>query len=330
VSAPLGPKGALAIVRADQSGSAAFALRSLGEAGREALADGRVFHGGRRVEGPDEPIFQGDELVVYRARTSGSEWSVPDEDAPSLLAERDGVLAAYKPARMPTIPDHKGVSSSLLSAVAEWTGGTPRHIHPTSRLDVGVSGVVLFAITEEARRRLADARASGAYSRRYVAVASAAPNPECGLWDAPIGRARDPRHRAVRGKDATPAATAFVTVARAARGVAPSAAPAAMLAVVPLTGRTHQIRLHASHAGAPLLGDPLYGGPARIVAATGATRALRRIALHAARVTVPDARGALFSVDAPFPGELAALWESLGGTRESLAEAVSIVVPAAT
>ena len=59
-----------------------------------------------------------------------------------------------------------------------------------------------------------------------------------------------------------------------------------MLSVEPITGRTHQIRVHASHAGAPLLGDRDYGGPTRWTLKSGKSVTLDRIALHCARVTV--------------------------------------------
>ena len=103
------------------------------------------------------------------------------------------------------------------------------------------------------------------------------------VWDAPIGAGKDPRHRAAFGPDAKASQTRWTVIARAGCF--------AMLAVEPQTGRTHQIRVHASHAGAPLLGDRDYGGATRVTLPDGRVVALARIALHAARVTVPDARG---------------------------------------
>ncbi|HEX4447825.1 MAG TPA: RluA family pseudouridine synthase, partial [Polyangiaceae bacterium] len=79
------------------------------------------------------------------------------------------------------------------------------------------------------------------------------------------------------------------------------------------TGRTHQIRVHASHAGSPLMGDRDYGGPARVTLATGRVLELRRVALHAARVVVPGEDGAPLVARSPVPAELQALWSALGG-----------------
>jgi 23S rRNA-/tRNA-specific pseudouridylate synthase len=89
----------------------------------------------------------------------------------------------------------------------------PSRLHPTSRLDRDVSGVVIFAVTRAAAERLARARAEGRYQRRYVAVAANAPSPPSGTWDAPIGRTRDPRLRQVQGRDPVAAVTRYSIVA---------------------------------------------------------------------------------------------------------------------
>jgi 23S rRNA pseudouridine955/2504/2580 synthase/23S rRNA pseudouridine1911/1915/1917 synthase len=99
-----------------------------------------------------------------------------------------------------------------------------------------------------------------------------------------------------------------------------------LLALAPFTGRTHQLRVHASHAGAPLLGDRVYGGPVRLTRPNGSVLPLSRIALHAARVVVPDARGEPFEVRAPIPDALESWWLSLGGEASAWDTAVSCPV----
>ena len=160
--------------------------------------------------------------------------------------------------------------------------------------------LVLLAIDEPARRLLGAAREQGEYQRHYIALSTVVPTPEQGLCEAPIGRASDPRKRRIGGPEAVPAATRYRTAA-----VTPHCA---MIAAEPQTGRTHQIRLHLSHCGAPLIGDPAYGGKRSIVLPTGAVRELPRIALHAAWVRLKDWR-----VEAEVPRELRTLWEGLGG-----------------
>ncbi len=235
----------------------------------------------------------------------------------TILLDEGGLVAADKPAEMVTIPDHAGASSSLLAAVARALGATPETLHPTSRLDRGVSGVVVFARTPEAAARLSAARERGAYSRRYVAIAASAPASTAEPWNAPIGRARDPRHRMAFGRDPAEALTRYAVAARA-----PSC-DWALLALEPVTGRTHQLRVHASHAGAPLLGDRTYGGPTRVTSPSGRVMALDRIALHAARVRIPGVPGhADIEIAAPVPASLVDLWTLGGGDASDWARAL--------
>ena len=266
-----------------------------------AADEGRAFVGKRRASGADV-VAPGDVLTIHAPRDA--------DGAVTILAHRGGIVAADKPAALPTIADHHGTTDTLIARVALAVGLPEASLHATSRLDVGVSGVVLFAADRGAREHLAAAREEGRYARRYLAIAAKTPAATEGVWDVPIGRARDPRLRAANGRDATSARSRFRVVATA-RG------DACLLALAPETGRTHQLRVHASHAGAPLLGDAAYGGPRRVVTATGAVRALERIALHARAVTVPDLDGTLFTVESPVPVELTRLWESLDGPAGS-------------
>jgi RluA family pseudouridine synthase len=263
-----------------------------------AVQEGRVFVGRRRVKSAGEPVKAGDVVEVAPPREAIA--------GVRVLFEEDDLVAVDKPAGMPTIADHGGSAHALVAVAAQALGVDPESLHPTSRLDRGVSGVVVFARTKAAAERLMQARAAGTYERRYLALAARAPEPANGTWDAPLGRARDPRLRQVNGRDPVAAATRYAVCAAAAGGVA-------MLAVAPKTGRTHQIRVHASHAKAPLVGDRDYGGPPRVTLATGRVLEPRRIALHAARVVVPGASGALLVARAPVPPELEALWAALGG-----------------
>jgi 23S rRNA pseudouridine955/2504/2580 synthase/23S rRNA pseudouridine1911/1915/1917 synthase len=126
--------------------------------------------------------------------------------------------------------------------------------------------------------------------------------------------------RSVHGRDSVPARTRYAVVAVSPEGPA-------LLAVAPETGRTHQIRVHAAHAGAPLVGDRVYGGPARVTLASGCVVAPRRIALHAARVVVPDSRGRPWVVVSEIPEELLALGLALGLGRAEWDGAVSCELP---
>ena len=88
-----------------------------------------------------------------------------------------------------------------------------------------------------------------------------------------------------------------------------------LLALAPVTGRTHQLRVHASHAGLPLLGDRDYGGLASVTCPSGQIVRPGRVALHAARVVVPGEDGQPIEITSPPPAELSNAWVSLGGAH---------------
>ena len=313
------------VVRAGDGTTVADILRRAGE-GLSAIEEGRVFVGRVRVGDAGAAVRAGDEVRIGGADgarsgtgtgtgtgTAVGEWAV--------IWERDGLLACSKPAGIPTVADHVGASHALVALAAASVGRKGSDLLVTSRLDREVSGVVVFALNAEAEARLRTAREQGRYARRYVALATdtlmKVDQGDQGIqvWDAPIGAGKDPRHRAAFGPDAKASQTRWTVIARAGGF--------AMLAVEPQTGRTHQIRVHASHAGAPLLGDRDYGGATRVTLPDGRVVALARIALHAARVTVPDARGGPLVATAPIPGELARAWAALGGASEAWDRAVS-------
>jgi RluA family pseudouridine synthase len=279
------------VARGDGESVGAIVARAGGD--EAAIAEGRVFVGRRRAMRDADTVAEGDEVVVAPRELERA-------SKVTILAQDDDIVVADKPAGIPTIPDQRGAAHSLIALVAAAIELPADFLHPSSRLDRDVSGVVVFAHTVRGTEKLANARANAGYRRRYVAIASKVPTPDAGLWNANIGRAADPKLRRVDGRDAVDARTRYAVVARAG--------DAALLAVSPETGRTHQIRVHASHAGAPLLGDRAYGGARSTTLPNGRVLALDRIALHCARVEV---LGRVFV--SPAPPDLTALWQALGG-----------------
>ena len=298
------------VVREGDGETVAEIMRRAGEA-ESAVEEGRVFLGRTRVKSGSERVRPGDEVKIGAAEAKTV------AHACDVIWERDGLLACAKPAGIPTVPDHRGASHSLVALAAQSVGRKANELFVTSRLDREVSGVVVFAMSPEAEERLRRAREHGQYARRYVAIASGTESLDDAdhVWDVPIGAGKDPLHRAASGQGAKAARTHFAIVARAGSF--------AMLAVEPQTGRTHQIRVHASHAGAPLVGDRDYGGPSRVTLPSGGIVALSRIALHAARVTVPGSAGDVLVAAAPVPPELGQIWSELGGAAEAWDMAVS-------
>lgn len=255
--------------------------RRLGDAA--AVEEGRVFVRGQRELDATRVLAGGEIVDVYAAR--------PNEEPARVLAEEPGLVVAYKPAAMATEPDRQGAAGSLVHEIASQLGVEPSALHAVSRLDVGVSGAVVLTRGGAAPAEL---------ERRYVAISLHPPIPERGRWSSPVR---------TRGRE-LPAHTRFALVARASSG-------AAMLALEPETGRTHQIRVHASRAGMPLLGDRAHGGCPRVILSDGRVVALERIALHAIRVRAPG-----LDVVARVPERLVELWCALGGEADDFERAL--------
>ena len=291
------------VVRAGEGGSIGEVL-ALHGAGA-ALAEGRVFVGAKRVDDPGLAVSEGDEIVVEAPRAVQGEVHV--------VSEYRNLYAVAKPAGLPTEPDRSG-TASVLHSLAEALGVPPSVLHAATRLDAQVSGVVVIARGAEAARHAAELKATGTLCRRYLAVASRAVEPKSGTWNTPIGSGRG-GVPALGGRGARDALTRYETLATA-RPLASAPAPV-LLGVEPVTGRTHQIRLHAAGAGAPLLGDVKHGGLRRVVLPDGRALTVERVALHAAEVRVLVGGVAAWTASVPFPEDLATLWAALGGDPEA-------------
>lgn len=268
-----------------------------------ALSDGRVFVDGKRGT-MDGALAAGAVVEVFAPRS---------RSAIEVLFEGDGVFAVHKPAALPTEPAHSG-ADCVLAQLAKLLRVEPDGLFAVSRLDVGVSGVLLVALGARSRKLLLEERAGGRLRRRYVALASAVPTPAEGEWRDSLGAAGGGR-RQVDGHAAKPAHTHYRVVATA-RSVA-QGPPTALLALSPVTGRTHQLRVHAAAHGAPLLGDRKYGGPPRMTARDGSVHAFAQILLHATWVEwESDAQLRRVTCE-PAPALLEA-WTALGGDLGAL------------
>lgn len=213
-----------------------------------------------------------------------------------------------KPAGIATTsPDGKRCLAEL---AVHMNRGAPR-VHPTSRLDRDVTGVVIFARTDRAIEALMAARAEGTYRRKYLALLGGALEADAGRWEWPIAiDPSDRKHRVAldagqKGERLQEARSRFEVVARA------SLATRAWL--FPETGRTHQLRVHAARAGHPIVGDVAYDGAKRLVLPDGRVVTAHRPMLHCHEVVVPHpVTGETLTITAPVPEDLEKVWSALG------------------
>ncbi|MCJ7585338.1 MAG: RluA family pseudouridine synthase [Anaerolineales bacterium] len=175
-----------------------------------------------------------------------------------ILFENDDLLVVNKPASMVVHPSPGHEAGTLVHAVLghvpslEGIGGEERPgvVH---RLDKDTSGLILLAKNERAHRWLQDQFRLRKVEKTYLALVDGAPPTPAGRVEAPVGR--DPAHRkkmavlpSGKGRDA---ASEYRTLECFKAHT--------LLEVHPLTGRTHQIRLHLAFLGCPIVGDRVYG-----------------------------------------------------------------------
>ncbi len=275
------------------------------------IRDGKVLVNGRTIKASSR-LGEGDQVLYYRPQSS----EPPVNTNLSILWEKDGVVAIYKPTNLPM---HEGgayrrntfceVLKDFLSP--EWA--------PIHRLDRETSGIVLCSDKSQLRTELSGHFAHRRVLKKYLAIAiGKATTPE---WyvDQPIG---DSKTTTFRQKfwvepDGLSSQTHF-KVRSAVEG-------ATFLEVSPRTGRTHQIRVHASWSGFPLVGDKKYYPDERIYLEyddKGFSENVRkaclfdRLCLHATYLsfTHPGDKKT-YEVECPLPEDMQSIWNSFQPTN---------------
>jgi len=295
----------------------ADALPQLSRARIQALlAAGAVRRGGAVVADASARPEPGLYVIEVPAPTPAI--PAPEAIALSVLFEDEHLIVVDKPAGMAAHPAPGSLSGTLVNALLAHCGASlsgvggvarPGIVH---RLDKETSGVMVAAKTDAAHRGLAALFERHDIERVYIALTRGAPRQGRGTVRTQIARSpRDRKKMAVTRRGGRQAVTHYETERR----FGPDARPlAARLACTLETGRTHQIRVHLAHIGAPCLGDPLYGAgaPAPAVRAAMAQAGLARQALHAAVLGfVHPITGERLRFESPPPPDLARLETAL-------------------
>jgi len=234
----------------------------------------------------------------------------------AIAYEDEAVIVVNKPAGLVVHPGAGNRDHTLQNALLAHDprlAKLPRAgiVH---RLDKDTTGLLIVARTDAARDSLTQALAARAIEREYQAIAVGVMTAG-GTVDAPIDRHPVDRVRMAVRTGGREAVTHYRVIERFRRHT--------WVRVILETGRTHQIRLHLSHAGYPLVGDAVYGG--RLVIPRGAAPALatalrefRRQALHAAKLAFPHPDdGRTVEVTAPPPADFLALIAALRRDRNA-------------
>ncbi|MBC7963307.1 MAG: RluA family pseudouridine synthase [Steroidobacteraceae bacterium] len=201
----------------------------------------------------------------------------------ALLYEDADLIAVNKPAGINSQRTPYQLKGTLEYWVAEYfkAQGNSEPARVIHRLDRGTSGAMLFPKHKPAAAWLSKCFHDGAVDKRYLALVSGRPEQESWTVDAPIGKIASARYGIVTGGRS--AATEFRLLSIFDEF--------SLVEARPLTGRTHQIRVHLEYGGTPIVGDPTYGN-----------RPAERMMLHCAEMTFLDAKGKELRVNAPLDG----------------------------
>ena len=224
-----------------------------------------------------------------------------------VLHRDDDLLVLNKP---PGLPVQGGTGTErhldgLLDALRFGSEDRPRLVH---RLDKDTSGVLVVARTASSAAFLTRAFRDKRTRKIYWAIVAGVPKPRQGRIDLPLAKSAGQGGERIRADEAggKHAVTYYSVIDNAG-------ARASWVALLPITGRTHQLRAHCAALGTPILGDGKYGGGARLtgLADNG------RLHLHARALTLPHPSGEILRVSAPLPPHLQRSWAFFGFAQDA-------------
>jgi 23S rRNA pseudouridine955/2504/2580 synthase len=262
---------------------------------QKLLRTGQVRVDGKRAEGkdrvePGQTVRLPPGVTAAPAPTAApvkERPAVSDRDAAEIqklvIFRDDMVIALNKPSGL-AVQGGSGTErhvDGMLDALRFGYEDRPRLVH---RLDKDTSGLLLIARTGQAAKRLAESFRDRETEKLYWAVVVGVPPRKEGAINLPLAKrpgARDRETMQVDHEEGQKALTHFREMDRAGRR-------AALLALWPRTGRTHQLRVHCAEIGCPILGDRKYGGAEALLTSLAESRKLH---LHARRITLPHPSG---------------------------------------
>jgi 23S rRNA pseudouridine955/2504/2580 synthase len=220
----------------------------------------------------------------------------------AVLYRDDDVIVLNKP---PGLAVQGGTGTvhhldGLLDALRFDAAERPRLVH---RLDKDTSGVLLLARNAPAAAALATAFRSKTARKVYWAIVVGLPLPRQGKIDMPLAKLPGRGGEKMAPEDDGKSAVTYYSVIENAGD------KASFIALLPITGRTHQLRAHCLVLGTPIFGDGKYGGAESQI--PGAPN-LRQLHLHARSIALPHPRGGLLEATAPLPPHMLTTWRFFG------------------
>lgn len=222
---------------------------------RKLLVRQRGIEGSITVNGQSDvlyrPIRTGD-VIEVTLPLEESESILPQPIPFDMLYEDEHLLIVNKPAGIIVHPTSGHYIGTLANGIVHYwrEKGESYRFRPIHRLDQDTSGVLAVAKNGYAHQFVSEQFQEGQVRKSYLAVVLGRPEQDAGTVEGPIDRDPDEPHVRIVTPEGAPSTTHYEVVERYAQ--------AALVRVRPVTGRTHQIRVHMKHIGHPLVGDELY------------------------------------------------------------------------
>ncbi len=222
---------------------------------RKIIDLGGVHLAGKRTRKAGTHLSSGQDLELHWDQRPLDIFRISQED---VIFQDKYLIVLNKPAGIVTQPTPARYKGTLYEALQVWLKrdqkfGRKLHIGMAQRLDRDTSGVIAFSIHPQSHKGLTEQLHNRLAKKQYLAMVSGAPQPEKGMFQSMLARER----RSNRMKSVPKGGKEAITHYQ----VLQSSQDCSLVSVLLETGRTHQIRVHFSEAGHPLIGDTFYGGP---------------------------------------------------------------------
>lgn len=234
-------------------------------------------------------LKQGDKLDLQTDDLDSAESIIPVDFPLDIIYEDDYVIALNKPFGMPTHPSHNHHNDTLANALAHYflKANRPFVFRAINRLDADTSGIVLIAKDKDSAFKLAKSMADGKIHKKYVALLHGTLEGS-GEINLPIRRSDTSTMLRIVDTEDNPKAKQAITEYEVIKRFEDST----LVCASPITGRTHQLRVHFSTIGTPIYGDGLYG-----ITTDGSD--YPRLALHAYYLSFPHPKGKIITITTP-------------------------------
>ena len=290
----------------------------LGLSRRSVSALKKLDHGimlnGRRVT-VAATVHTDDLLVLACEDEESAENIIPTELPLDIIYEDADIIALNKPPKMPTHPSHGHYTDTLANALAFYYAqkGTPFVFRVINRLDRDTSGIVLVAKNRHSAYRLSEKIGKREVGKCYLALTDEGPAEKSGKITAYIRRAAE----SIIVREASDTYREGASYSETLYRVIDEKGGIGIIGAMPITGRTHQLRLHFAHIGHPIIGDSLYGSSSGMI---------DRQALHAFSLTFSHpTSGRLMTLTAPISADIAAVIEASGADVHEISEKLSVI-----